>query len=437
MSDAERYGSYHFSSSSSSTACNALPPDGPPGSSDVVVLRRLSTGGDGKGNGRIPKFNAYQYTYHDEELGSIDFSTQARDYLIGPCGGSLLAPFTVSHQRVLTDSYPLPVSVSDLGRRNCFHSFVDKIGKAQQSLQSLVSVGESRETFNMLRHPLRSLVDVTTKYVRSAGTSYRDVRRRPSPKDLAGALNSAYLEWTFGVAPLLSDIKSATKAYYNARDEYTVVKRVSARVTEDSSSTSDDGEVAYFAGFSGRKITDTMNTAKLQYVTYLTSSSPMSPGESPFLRDLGLTASSFVPSVYELIPWSFVLDYFVDIGGYLNREVAISRNWQVTACVSESSVSIRQVSISPGSVGVDPVTNSGYFQQSYNNSPSLFRTSSGSRSIELLGNIANSPVTSNAVHSQLPGWKQSLNLASLGAAFALTNQRHPLTSQQRALFGTN
>jgi hypothetical protein len=401
------------------------------------VVRRSSNGEDGKGSGRIPKFNAYEYTFHEEDLGTVDFSTSARDFLIGPCGGSLLDPFTITGNLVLTDSHPLPTFVSDQARRNCFHDFIGKIGKAQESLQSLVSVGESRETFKMLRHPLRSLVDVTTKYVRSAGTSYRDIRRRPKPKELAEALNASYLEWTFGVAPLLSDIRNATKAYYNARDEYTVVKRISARVTEDSSSTFDAGFYGPFAGMSGNKFIDTKNTARLQYLTYLTSSAPMSPGESPFLRDLGLTTSSFVPSLYELIPWSFVLDYFVDIGGYLNREVTVSRNWQVTACVTESSVSERRVSVSPGNVAADPYPNAGYYGQSYNNTPSVFRTKSGSRSVRSIGSIANSPVTSNAVHSQLPGWKQSLNLASLGAAFVFAGQKHPLTSQQRAVLGIN
>jgi hypothetical protein len=427
-------GSYRYSYELSTTACGVLPITS---RSDVVVQRRLSSGDDGRGRSRVPKFNAYSYTHRDEETGSCSASESARDWLIGPCGGSLLDPFEYSVNRTLTDSYPLTGAFSDQARRNVFHKFVDRIGKAQKSIQGLVSIGEAKETFAMLRSPLRSLVDVTTRYVRSqvSPKNSRNTRKRPSKREAAAALNAAYLEYTFGVAPILSDIKGLTKAYYKSRDDYTVVKRVQARASEEVTTNSDDGVFSFAAGLDARRETTTVVQSKLQYITYLTASSPMSPGESPFLRELGLTTSDFVPSVLELIPWYFVLNYFVGIGDFLNREVSISRNWNVLACVSEHNVSTRTQVYSGVAYGSDPYPSSGYYGQKYNFTPSAFRTISGTRSIHSIGSIAQDANTSNSVHIKIPGWRQELNLASLGAAFALSKQSHPLTQKQRALFG--
>lgn len=439
----DEIGTYFYETNTNTSGC---PPTNDYFSSNGHYTKRSSVGATGKSTSRVPKFNAYDAFFQTREPGLISVDATVRSWTDHPCDTATLSPMSHHFDKVDTYADFLTVpSVSSQGARNCFGGFVNKIGKAQQSLQALVTVGEARETFKMIKSPLKSFVRLTVDYVNYASTpprlQARRQRRRQSvagrqgAKRLASSLNDAYLEYTFGLEPLLSDIRGTLNAYYRNRDTYSQVKRVSSRVTETKSSYSSASSWGsqYVEGY--RNISNSY-TARLQYICYLTASMPLAPGESPFLRDIGLTLTDFVPSVYELIPWSFVLDYFVDIGGYLNRSAVMARNGaSVNVCKTYFAQALQETNpvtyTYPGDVPQTPYPKAGVYGVSSSHSTGSAERTSVSRSISNLVSAGQLPKPSPG----LPGWKQDLNLASLGAAFALSEQRHPLTSKQRALFG--
>lgn len=430
------YGTYFYEARETNGSCGFAPQYT---SSNGLYTKRYSSGETGKGSGRVPRFNAYSATFRQREVGKISVDATVYDWSSHPCDTPLLTPFAHHWEKVDTyASFSLPGSISAQGTRNCFNKFVDRMNSAQQSLQALVSVGEARESYRMIKSPLRDLVSLSTRYVSKTYWKANGMKKlRAAPKEIAQAINAAYLEYTFGVKPLLSDIKSTTKAFYNQRDSYTQVKRVSARATERSSTppqeTASWGS-RYVGGF---RTVSTDYENKLQYIAYITASAPVSPGESPFLRDLGLTTSDFIPSLYELLPWSFVLDYFVDIGGYLNRQKAVARNGLVSVCKTTSSTAINaavpRTYSYPGSIPQDPFPKAGVCAVQSNHVAGLCRVTQVERSVSLLQYAL--PPTVGPAH--YPSLGQDLNLASLGSAFILAKQRQPLTSNQRRLFGIN
>lgn len=430
------YGSYFYETRTEQSDCGFIPQYD---SSNGIYVKRTSSGETGKGSGSTPRFNAYSATFRQREVGRISVSATVRDWYAQPCNSSILAPFSHHFEKVDTYAdFALPSSISDQGMRQCFNKFVDRLNNAQQSLQALVSVGEARETFRMVKSPLRDLVGLTTKYVNKAYWKANGMKKlRAAPKEIAQALNAAYLEYTFGVKPLLSDIKGTTKAFYNQRDAYSQIKRVSARFTERTSAPSSDTSSwgsQYVGGFR------TLNAdyeSRIQYIAYVSASSPVSPGESPFLKDLGLTISDFVPSLYELVPWSFVLDYFVDIGGYLNRQKAVARNGSVAVCRTLSSSATTSADPRtyqyPADIPQTPGPQAGVYAVQSNHSTGSCRVVNVDRSVSQLQFAL--PPTVGPAH--YPSLSQDLNLASLFAAFKLSGQTHPLTSNQRRLFGIN
>lgn len=430
------YGTYFYEAREKNSSCGSKPQYT---SSNGRYTKRSSSGVTGKGSGRVPKFNAYSATFRQREVGKISVSASVYSWTSHPCNTPTLTPFTHHWEKVDTfASFVTPKSISAQGTRNCFNKFVDRMNSAQQSLQALVSVGEARESYRMIKSPLRDLVSLSTRYVSKTYWKVNGMKKlKAAPQEIAQAINAAYLEYTFGVKPLLSDIKGTTKAFYNQRDSYTQVKRVSARATERTSTPLQDTAPWGSQYVDGYRTVSTDYESKLQYVAYITASSPVSPGESPFLRDLGLTASDFIPSLYELLPWSFVVDYFVDIGGYLNRQKAVARNGLVSVCKTTTS-SATQAAVPrtypyPGDIPQSPNPSAGTCAVQSNHETGLCRVTYVDRSVSLLQYAL--PPTVGPAH--YPSLGQDLNLAALGSAFLLAEQKHPLTSNQRRIFGIN
>lgn len=84
--------------------------------------------------------------------------------------------------------------------------------------------------------------------------------------------------------------------------------------------------------------------------------------EVPDNRDwhtrMGLTIQEFVPTVWELIPYSFVVDYFTNIGDVVNYAYSANLNWvyksasfrQLTQIVKSQKLDIVAMAQTPGNL---------------------------------------------------------------------------------------
>lgn len=196
--------------------------------------------------------------------------------------------------------------------------FAQKVNQAQTALQGGVVLGELRQTLQMLRNPaqgLRRLVDDQ----RGILTRIRAQRRLGSillhKRKIAENLADAWLELQFGWRPFLSDVRGALKAL----DVYTTGQSVSTRritAVEDTKVVAD--ETGSIDGESFALVLTHSQAA--EHVSVIYRGALRVEARHPGSLDpklLGFSPKDFLPTAWELIPYSFLVDYFSNIGGII------------------------------------------------------------------------------------------------------------------------
>jgi len=196
-----------------------------------------------------------------------------------------------------------------------------KIAEKQVPFQGGVFLGELRETLHMIRHPADGLAKLilgeqflSTK-AKLKRASLR--RRRPlSGKDLKRSIKRAvaetWLENAFGWQPFISDCEGAMKVYNDMlyKVGFTAIRAVGRHEQQVGVSYGSGGSVDGFVEY----YTDEHKTQECKVHVY------------GILRDdprgtrakLGITWGQFVPTIWELLPFSFLADYFSNIGDVLS-----------------------------------------------------------------------------------------------------------------------
>lgn len=171
-----------------------------------------------------------------------------------------------------------------------------------------VDIGESRETKRMVSQAVRSAGNVVSVAKGIANRVFRQGK-------VVGELSKAWLAYTYGWKPLLSDIHELAKftsVYYK---EFTFTASHGHKWPHE----------VY-----GIETSIPANIAKTRSVGYhslgiLYSVTVSVTDQSAFDLDR-LTSLDPKRIAWELLPLSFVLDWFVDIGGYLQlQEAALGR----------------------------------------------------------------------------------------------------------------
>lgn len=187
--------------------------------------------------------------------------------------------------------------------------------KVYKSLRSGFSasttLGELRETVHMIRHPAESLRKGVTSYVRAA-KSIRDTSR--TVKQFRKAISGTWLEYSFGWRPLLQDISSGFDAYRTELSGRTTIPFKSTFRTEKSSPRALwlSHDVMYATKLDIYR--SIRSEISVQYVgSFNVSKSSYNRG-----FNFGATIPDFVPTAWELAPWSFLIDYFSNVGDVLN-----------------------------------------------------------------------------------------------------------------------
>ncbi|DAD52807.1 TPA_asm: maturation protein [ssRNA phage SRR7976356_1] len=192
--------------------------------------------------------------------------------------------------------------------------FLGKVREIVNPFQALPFLGELKETISMVRHPLKGITSHTRKYYKRA----RRILVRKGSGAIARDLNSAYLQWTYGVAPLIGDIANigeAVKRLVEGEDkDVPVIMTVKREWIAES--TFFIGGVSPSSAPIGisRQVTaqDSYRIKGAVRKEILSANSPES-----YRFDLGISLSEFVPTAWELLPYSFLVDYFTNVGDVL------------------------------------------------------------------------------------------------------------------------
>lgn len=201
-------------------------------------------------------------------------------------------------------------------------AYNDRIRKEYQNMQGLVALGEVKETLRMLRRPAQSLRKVSKDWL-----DFLRKRKKADPKGWTKDLGGAWLEHVFGWKPLINDVNDAVDGYQNLQRRITqpVIRRIAAgkKVVYDTSSllTSTWRPGSYKIVNNGPYYRCTFGlrweTHIVRFKGALKAQSQM-PTWDDAANAFGLSVREFVPTAWELLPWSFLADYFVNIGDCLN-----------------------------------------------------------------------------------------------------------------------
>lgn len=216
--------------------------------------------------------------------------------------------------------------------------FLSQIDGLNTPFKALPFLGELKETLQMIKRPfmnfykgLRHYKLTADKIMRQYKWWRRGKRRisRARIKRWNKSLANAWLEFAFGWSPVLNDVGDAVQAYER------FVEQPAVSVAPIWSSASRN--VAQATGVASASFLNNYVKVRSSYVRkmvyscryvgeYKYSLSPLQ-GDTRRAMDLcGFNLAAFVPTVWELLPYSWLADYFTNIGQIITSAFTSTQN---------------------------------------------------------------------------------------------------------------
>lgn len=214
------------------------------------------------------------------------------------------------------------------------HSLQKALAKMNEADLDLgLMLGELRETISGLAKPLSAL----RKYVELYHKLSR-LGKRPKSTDTLDMLSGSWLEWRYGVCPLISDIQAIIehiKAQSRAIDGKLLRKRGKVELPVKRAAHTASSYPGYFH-LQG-KVDVTVTTKYVSKVFYRLVE-PLS-----FNDQYGIGWDSLPSIAWELTPLSFVWDWFFSVGSWL-KSVQTSNAREFVGSVTSQKTTVEAVS---------------------------------------------------------------------------------------------
>jgi hypothetical protein len=174
---------------------------------------------------------------------------------------------------------------------------------ALAALQGGELVGELHKTASEITRTCMELTKLLLDWRRELNKI-----RSSSWRQVAGRVSDTYLRWKFGWDPLVKDVRSLMHGMVNDME---MIVPVYAK-GEDSQQVGPPGQSESTLGL--MNFTCTVKDVQKNLCSYLGGIKCMRPGIGGFAERLGLSPSNFLPTAYNLLPWTYMMDYFSNLG---------------------------------------------------------------------------------------------------------------------------
>jgi len=194
------------------------------------------------------------------------------------------------------------------------------------SYQGLVAIGEFRETMRYLKNPFKQgskLADKLNKRVGIIRTKNPDIVKQIRSQQNSAAvreLESLYLEFRYGVRPLMSDVTNFLEALRSKKE---TPERVTYRASSENLWTDEWVDTSVTLGGSplisyDRRVRYTRRALVRCGLLYQVFD------KLDFSDKWGLGIDQIPSAVWELIPLSFVADWFTNVGDFIGAITPVS-----------------------------------------------------------------------------------------------------------------
>lgn len=237
--------------------------------------------------------------------------------------------------------------------------FVKKVRELDHQFQGGVFVGQIGKTFKMLVNPFGALKRGIADHYFRLSNRRRGVRDKATLKRI---LAETWLETVFGWQPLLHDVSDAAKALARIYSDVPTNWETFKVFAEETGSLPVvyGGPVDLGPGL--KFLTYTKKRFKFQCIYYGALKHLDKDQASTYLEQIvslsGFDLRSWAPTAWELLPWSFLVDYFTNVGDIIDYYSTDFSN------VKRSSKVERRVSITTNEMVADVASTKTYFGSS-------------------------------------------------------------------------
>jgi len=240
------------------------------------------------------------------------YFAQKRTFLVGPPLPSFSWMWGTFNS--LTPSVPsAPTSVTDNLALTRFYS--DAAGKLRQC-QGMTILGELGKTVSGLKHPFRTLVNLLQAREKRL---FKLLKGRPRQNNTTwlNAVSDTWIEIQYGLRPLVHDIQDVltytqTRRFQVAAEYYPVKGKASVVTIATGGNT---------IVFNNQNIVCSHRVKQIASVRYLGQiKMEMLTGSLSRVdfNRLGFGLDQFFPTLWEVTPWSFLIDYFTNVGDLID-----------------------------------------------------------------------------------------------------------------------
>jgi hypothetical protein len=276
--------------------------------------------------------------------------------------------------------------------------FYSKARSAQTSLQGLVSAGEWGKTVRGIAAGSNGIYRGVYEYLNALrkGNVLKHLRQL-TVKEKTNFIQQRWAETQLFIRPLASEVQQGAEAlarfgphFYRENDKFI------SGMGEDTSR--NNTTIVNGPGDTRARI-NIDKSAQVRYYGKVSLSEAVAG--IPDLTPIGFDSSNFLPTIWELIPYSFVIDYFTNIGGVVSafsfNKTLITWSTRTVRLENKNSLGAAWIATPNSDVKVERLS-----------SGSILRTKKTvNRSAQAL------PPSAPTLEFRIPGVEQLLNVASL------------------------
>lgn len=268
------------------------------------------------------------------ELTTLDYRP-GRLYQARWCGGGVkrfayqdITGELSQHTLVLDKPSQAPSIIDAKANAQALQRYISDARQKQGAFKGSSFMAELRDAIRGIRNPAKALRQGIDEYAVAARRNARRAnggRRVPNTRSgwrdfersnprrangVARALSGTWLEHSFGWVPLANDISNAFDAASQLH-ERPARTRIRGQGQNESGAVTEFTE-RVFGGTTVRFEVNTKNTCSVRY--YGSVKLEVDQPHNRVLEEFGFTVKDFLPAVWEAIPYSFLVDYFTNIG---------------------------------------------------------------------------------------------------------------------------